>query len=298
MSNSFGNDQPRVKQENTNINTVKQEAEDVNVEVNTEDKWETRLKMIKFAAKVFVGLLVFYIVVRLVDNFSCKKHPEGLACVASNVLGEGADIALGLLKGCEKQEDCKKVKNKGDCDSKDTCKWSETNDGSCRCTTGNKPGKGGLFDIHCGLFIGFLIFGLASILTSIAGAAYKLISDRVKNRSGKEAKESETAAEKLTDESRQTGIPRDELLDRHQNQYKDAISEAERYPADFQGVVTNQLMAINESLPEDERKRCARDAKDLAKTYEENRRKQNGDNGEKTPEEQNADKFMDEHGLK
>jgi hypothetical protein len=140
---------------------------DINVdEGDSTEKLELLLKVIGIL--ITLGVCA-YIIWSIHDFFTCKPGDQSLGCVVDNAFGAGASVLLGLVKGCVKQEDCKKFKNdKTTCNETNTCKWSEGNGGYCRGTTGYKAGEGGLFDLHCGIFVGLLLFSLASAFLTLA----------------------------------------------------------------------------------------------------------------------------------
>ena len=216
----------------------------VEVEIDKSDSTEKVELTFKVIGGVISLCVCAFIVWRIYDFFTCKPGDQSLGCVVDDAFGAGASILLGIIKGCVKQEDCNKYKNdKSTCGQTNTCKWSESNGGFCRGTTGYKAGEGGMFDIHCGLFLGFLLSMLAFGLAGLGKLGYgkykkwkKNKKDKEKNKeTGEEGEppESEDVIEELDKIHEQAGNKKLSATDEGRESLKKAAADANNFVQDL-----------------------------------------------------------------
>lgn len=149
-----------------------------------------------------VGLLILvYVAWYIWDWLGCSGGDT--ACgIMTDLLGNAGRILLGQLKGCEKQADCSKYNSdKSTCSSTATCAWHVSNGSPkdksyCYCTTGYKPGQGGLLGAHCLLGWGALAWGILVAMGALAAFASKYAPDWLKDKyNGKGGKNLEALKE-------------------------------------------------------------------------------------------------------
>jgi hypothetical protein len=211
--------------------------------------------------------------------------------------GSVAKTTANVINNCLPQYDCTKIENCDQCNTTTGCSCTPDQK-NCQIISGRNAGEGGFFTPSCGLGIGFILYGLASLFLGVLPiiAGWKA-SPAVEATAKAEGKPSKEVVKELTDESR---AEIDKQIEEHEKTTGEKTSPETRKL--IEKVVAESKLADRqhkaaEKLPSTEDKTTMQ--KEAATRYE-NKQNEINEEKEKLSDEEKAtvDKVTEENKPK
>ena len=148
---------------------------------------------------VIIGIIAVLIIMSIVQVIQAiGKIGQPLI----DAFGSAAKSAANVINNCAPQADCTKIGNCDQCKNTSGCSCT-ADQKNCQIISGRNAGDGGFFTPSCGLGIGFILFGVGTILLAVIGliAGWKS-SPAVEATAKAEGKPANEVAKELTNETK------------------------------------------------------------------------------------------------
>ena len=148
---------------------------------------------------VIIGIIAILIILSIVQVINALAK---IGKPLTDALGTVANTAANVINNCAPQADCTKIGNCDQCKNTSGCSCT-ADQKNCQIISGRNAGDGGFFTPSCGLGIGFILFGVGTILLAVIGliAGWKS-SPAVEATAKAEGKPANEVAKELTNETK------------------------------------------------------------------------------------------------